>query len=319
MLPGERVIKTIKHENRDRMPLYGWLDNNEFKPKLEKHFGSIQNFEDKYEFDLVHLSSGVDPFNWELINKEEKPIEPELLLDIPLTDPHTADYSKLKADIAFYKESRGRFTYIQTPGFFECYNGPFGIQEHLMNLLIYPNEIKELYKRQAEWTKKFASNVLELGIDMIHLSDDWGAQKSLLFSPAVFKDLIYPFHCDVVQYVKKAGGFASLHSDGNISSVLSDIVKIGYDVIHPFQESAGMDLSQFKSDYMDKFTVMGGIDVQSTLGFNDYGRLEGEIRRIISQFKNKGLILCTTHKVQPHCEIEELIFAYDLICKLIRE
>ena len=64
---------------------------------------------------------------------------------------------------------------------------------------------------------------------------------------------------------------------------------------------------------------MGGICIQSTLGFGDYKRLESEIRRVFSLLKGKRWICCTTHLVQPHCSIEELVFAYDLAYKLARE
>ena len=315
MLSRERVIQTILHKNTDRMPIYGWLFNDEFKPKLIEAFGSMEAFEDKYEFDLVHLFPSFGSVNEAELERQRngENISVELLLEIPLTDPDTCDYKSIKDDICHYKEKRGRFAYIQTPGYFECFNGPLGIEEHLMDLLLHPDEIAELYEKQYNWTKKYIDNVLELGVDMIHLSDDWGAQNSLLFSPTVYKELIYPFHKKTVEYIKKKGAFASLHSDGNIMSVLPDIVDIGYDVIHPYQESAGMKFDVYKEKYMDKFTVMGGLDVQTTLGFGDLKRLEADIKRIISMFKEKGLILCTTHMVQPHCSVEELVFAYELI------
>ena len=92
--------------------------------------------------------------------------------------------------------------------------------------------------------------------------------------------------------------------------------RIYYDVMHPFQESAGMSLTQFKESYRDKFTVLGGLDVQTTLGFKKLDFLEKETKRILTQFKDGGLIYCTTHAVQDHCTVDELLYAYELINEL---
>ena len=80
---------------------------------------------------------------------------------------------------------------MQTPGFFENYNGVFGIENHLCYLILYKEEIKELYRRQSIWNAKFAENVLDLGVDMVHISDDW-VQRDLMFSPKLCGNLSTP-------------------------------------------------------------------------------------------------------------------------------
>jgi uroporphyrinogen decarboxylase len=64
---------------------------------------------------------------------------------------------------------------------------------------------------------------------------------------------------------------------------------------------------------------MGGLDVQTTIGFGNFDALASEIRRVLGLFKEGGLLYCTTHYVQSHCSIEELTFAYDLIYDTIRK
>lgn len=83
---------------------------------------------------------------------------------------------------------------MQTNGIFEALNGPFGIEDHLCWMAMYPDELKEVYARQAQWNRKFAEHCIELGVDMVHISDDWGAQKSLMFSTEMWRDMIYPNH-----------------------------------------------------------------------------------------------------------------------------
>jgi len=322
MLPRDRVIATIRHQKPDRIPLYGWLFAN-LKEPLTKAFGSVEAFEDKYEFDIAHLFgtapwSVYTPEDLATINRTGEPL-PSSLLEINLPDPNTpAFYKDVIAGIKHHKEQRGRFVYVQTPGIFECLNGTFGIENHLGYLLEYEPELHQVYARQAQWNKTWAMNCLDLGVDMIHVSDDWGAQNSLMFSLELFRRLIKPYHRVVTEAVKQRGAFVSLHTDGNNNAAIPDILDLGFDVVHPWQESAGMSLQDFHDHYRTRFTVMGGLDIQTTLGFGKYDQLRAAILRLTSLFRDGGLILCTTHFVQDHCTLDELTFAYDLLYETIR-
>ena len=316
------MIETISHRKPDRVPVYGWVAN--LDAKITEKFGSIPAFEDKYEFDFAHLFGGPLSYDFErhkqLCEQLGRFPEPPEMLDVPLPDANDmSTYQGVIDGVRHHKEQRGRFVYMQTAAFFEAFNGVFGIENHLAHLLIYPDEIHELYARQAEWNTTFAMNCIDLGVDMVHISDDWGAQSGLMFSPKVWREMIFPYHKRMTDAVKSRGCYVSVHSDGNVMSVLDGIVELGYDVVHPYQESAGMDFSVYRSKYMDKFTVMGGLDVQSTIGFGKLDFLKSEIERVLAMFKDGGLLFCTTHFIQDHCSIEELVFAYDLIYETVRK
>jgi uroporphyrinogen decarboxylase len=79
-----------------------------------------------------------------------------------------------------------------------------------------------------------------------------------------------------------------------------------------------MSYDLYLNNYSDKFGLLGGLCVQTTLGFGDYEKLEREIRRVFKLLKGRRWMFCTTHFVQEHCSIDELVFAYDLVVKLAR-
>lgn len=317
----ERVLATIQRRPADRMPVYGWTKANLEQP-ISAAFGSVDAFEDRYEFDLVHLFGGPypHPARWTRpVEGADPSILPPDYLDVPLTDPnnHSA-YQDLVEQIAHHQGRRGRFVYVQTPGIFECLNDVFGLQNHLLYLSLYPDALQQIYQRQAEWNRAFAMNCLDLGVDMIHVSDDWGGQTRMLFSPRTWWKLIYPHHQVTCQAVLARGAPLSFHSDGNILEVMDGVIQLGYQVVHPWQESAGMSLALFKEHYRQHFTVMGGLDVQTTIGFGKLDFLKSEIERVIGLFPDGGLIFCTSHFVQEHCTIAELVTAYDLVFDLVR-
>lgn len=317
MLSRERVIAVINHGKPDKVPVYGWVRANLSEP-IAAQFGSVDAFEDHYGFDFAHLFGGPATYQAGELEKLAgalgRAIEPRDLLDIPFTDPDDQSaYADIVAQVEHHKGQRGRFVYVQTNGIFECLNGSFGIENHLTYLALYPEDLREVYRRQAEWNRAFALNCIELGVDMVHISDDWGAQSGLMFSPRTWWDLIYPAHEPTCRAVKEAGAFLSLHTDGNNNQVVEGIVKLGFDVVHPWQESAGMSLDDFRDNWMGQFTAMGGLDVQTTIGFGRLDKLETEIRRVLGMFRDGGLLYCTTHFIQDHCTMEELVFAFDLI------
>ena len=322
MTSRERVIAVIEGRQPDRIPVYAWVQAN-LDDQISKAFGSVAAFEDQYEFDYAHLFGGISIYPAEELKamREAKggAIEPSQLLELAMSDPNdSASYDTLRAGIQHHKTERGRFVYVQTPGIFECLNGPFGIENHLMYLALYEKDLHEVYRRQAEWNRQFAMNCLDIGIDMIHVSDDWGAQKGLMFSPDIWRNLIFPYHKVTCDAVRQRNAYLSLHSDGNVTQVLDGIVELGFNVLHPYQISAGMDYGLYFQKYADRFTIMGGLDVQTTIGFGDFERLKTDIEQVVQAFKDRGLLLCTSHFVQNHCSIKELTFAFDLIHDLIR-
>lgn len=318
----ERVRRTILGQETDRQPIYGWVSAN-LSSEITAAYGSVAAFEDKYEYDAAHLFAGPGAFRGDVIDRlrrENEELTPDLLMyeDI-FTDPDVDGYYDSVSNVLAFHKQRDRFCYIQTPGFFEQFNGIFGIENQLLYLAMYPDELGELYRRQAQWTVKFADHCIDRGVDMIHISDDWGAQKDLLFSPKLWQELIYPNMKTVTDHVHERGCFVSLHSDGCVAKVTDGIAELGFDVVHPWQESAGMSYDLWLDRYSDKFAILGGICVQSAIGILPRERLEEEIRRVFGLLKGKRWICCTTHYVQNHCTIEDLAFAYDLIYKLARE
>ncbi len=320
MTSRERVQHVIDGGKPDRVPIYGWVRANLDEP-IREAFGSCDAFEDHYEFDLAHLFGGPQPYVQSALEQAlaRGPIEPKAALSLPMTDPDDMTaYADIVAGIEHHQRQRGRFVYVQTPGIFECLNGVFGIENHLTWLGLYPEELAEVYARQAKWNRRFAMNCLDLGVDMVHVSDDWGSQNGLLFSPRTWRQLIYPAHLVTCQAVKSRNAYLSLHSDGNISAVIEGIVELGYDVVHPWQESAGMSLAEHHERWRSQFTVMGGLDVQTTIGFGKLDYLRAEIERVLRLGADGGLIFCTSHFVQEHCSIQELLFAFDTVYELSR-
>jgi uroporphyrinogen decarboxylase len=137
---------------------------------------------------------------------------------------------------------------------------------------------------------------------------------ALLFRPQSWWELIFPAEKIICDAVRKKGGLLSLHSDGDITSVLDGVVELGFRVFHPCQESAGMNPREVKRAYHGRLGLYGGLDVRTVLGRGlPREQLADEVRRIITQLKpGGGYIFCTSHMVQPGTPLEEVEFAYEV-------
>lgn len=322
MTSRERVICAIRGEKTDRTPIYGWVRAN-LKDEIEEKYGSVEAFEDLYEFDAAHIFGNLSPYKSNAYLRDLKArydeLTPDLLLNEEFFFPAAdQDWSEVRRAMEHHRK-RNRFCYMQTPGFFEFFNKVFGIENQLMYLILYRDELSELYSKQANWIIGYADCCLEMGIDCVHISDDWGSQRDLMFSPELWRELIKPNLKRVIDHVHAKGGLISLHSDGCIKLVTDDLAELGIDMLHPWQESAGMSYDAYLEKYADKFAILGGVCVQTALGLVSQEKLESEIRRVFELLKGKRWICCTTHFVQNHCSIEDLKFAFDLIYKLARE
>lgn len=316
MTSRELVYRTMRGETPCRTPVYGWVRFELEKPITET-FGSVENLEDHYRFDLAHIFGGPYAFSkcLEPLRNSGETITPEMLLDIPFDPIHLEDYESLIQSLNHHRQ-RDRFCYVQTPGIFEALNDVFGIENHLLYMALYPEELSQVYQKMADWNIENGKHLLDLHVDGIHISDDWGSQRSMLFSPQMFREMIYPQHKRMISAYKQGDTLVSLHSDGCIRHVLDDVAELGYDFIHPWQESAGMPYDLYLQKYQDQFGILGGVCVQTTLGFGNIPRVESEIRRVFDLLKGKRWACCTTHFVESTCSIEELCFAYYLIRKL---
>ncbi len=317
----ERVKNVLLGKEVDRQPIYGWVSANLSDP-ITRRFGSVAAFEDKYEFDMAHIFGGPGAYDKNKINalkSENEELTPDILLENDFFGDvdNVKAYDNVRRSLEHHK-ARDRFCYVQTPGFFESFNNVFGIENQLMYLAMYPDEIRELYKRQAEWNIRFADHCIDAGVDMVHISDDWGSQKDLLFSPSMWDELIHDPFKKVVDHIHGRGVFASLHSDGCIEKVTDRVAEMSIDMVHPWQESAGMSYDTYLSKYGDKFAILGGVCVQTAIGIMSIDKLENEIRRVFAKLKGSRWICCTSHFVQEHCTMDDLERAYDIIYKLAR-
>jgi uroporphyrinogen decarboxylase len=201
---------------------------------------------------------------------------------------------------------KGLFLLAWAGDFFERAHFLRGLNELLVDLYLNPQFVHDLLDNILKFILGNVRQLAELGVDGIFLSDDYGHQNSLLMSPDHWREFIQPRLKVLFDTIKSEGLFTFLHSCGNVSEIIPDLVKLGLDVLHPIQPEA-MDIVSLKSKYGDKLALYGGISTQQTLRKTP-GEVEEEVRQTIKVMaKGGGYILAPGITLQYDIPLENIL------------
>lgn len=316
----ERVIATLNHQPTDRTPLDCWLYQRQFVEKLAAEYGSREQFLDEFGIDIF---VGFVPYP----NQFGRKFEVTELATLRLADPGEAtwltfenwnpDFAGLNVTQAVEQHGDRRAIIAHTWGIVEGTSTFLGIENCWANLGLAPDLMMAWFDRYADWLCGLIDSLAAAGVDIITLSDDWGSNQTMLFSPRMWRRMIKPYAARVVAHARACGLYANLHSDGYILNIMNDIVEMGYQALHPVQESAGMDPQAIKREYGDKLVIYGSLDVVDGLYKYDGEALDQYIRERFAVYApGGGFIFNTGHFVQPDIPPARLVQAYTLARKL---
>jgi uroporphyrinogen decarboxylase len=189
-----------------------------------------------------------------------------------------------------------------------------------MNLAGEPNKMAAHFDRYSEWLCPLVDQLADAGVDGITLSDDWGSNGVMLFSPRMWRKLVKPYAQRVVRHARARGLAVNLHSDGYILDIMDDVVEMGYTSLHPVQESAGMDPRTIKDKYGKDIVIYGSLDVIDGLYAYDGEKLDDYIRRRFEVYApGGGFIFNGGHFIQPDIPPMRLVRAYRLVNELAKQ
>ena len=175
-------------------------------------------------------------------------------------DPDKADYSRL-----------GKVGPYMPDGMKLMVMGPGGVLENVTSLIGYDNmcfmlyEDPELLQRVfdavGERLVRYYENVLQYDtVGLISSNDDWGFNTQTFLSPADMRKYVFPWHKKIVDTVHAAGRPIFLHSCGFMGEVIDDIVSMGYDAKHSYEDTI-MPIEKAYEAWHDRIALLGGIDV----------------------------------------------------------
>jgi uroporphyrinogen decarboxylase len=102
-----------------------------------------------------------------------------------------------------------------------------GLSELMMDLILEPEAVEELFEKIYELQYAFAKAQVEAGADIIGVGD---AAASLI-GPELYEQYGVPYEKRIIQDIHKLGAKAKLHICGNIEPILDKIALVGADIV----------------------------------------------------------------------------------------
>jgi uroporphyrinogen decarboxylase len=309
MTSKERVIRTLKFEKPDKIPVNLWC-----LPAARLKYGeALEKIVAESDLDIVwapfvdptedprHYCVGSYTDVWGSVwNSRQAGIIGEVKT-APLEDfLKVWDYKSPKDILLSGKNNiaeANKFIAQQKDKFilggwiiiFERLQFLRGTENLLMDILIESDEFIKLCEIVEDYYTTYLDLWLETDVDAIVFADDWGAQQSLLIDPESWRKLFKPIYKRLFDKAKSAEKFVFMHSDGYILDLYDDFIELGVDAINSQVWCMGLEKVAAKCN--GRITNWGEISRQNILPF---GTTE-DVQNAIDQMKkylwvNGGLI-----------------------------
>ncbi len=181
-----------------------------------------------------------------------------------------------------------------------------GYERMLTDFALKPDIAERLLDIPYQYHLTAAKKLTQMGVDMIWLGDDVGAQHAMIISPKMWRKFFKPRMANFIADLKAINPQVKVayHSDGVVNPIIPDLIEIGLDVLNPIQP-ASIDPAKLKQEFGDKLCFWGSIDEQHTLPFGSAADVTNEVQtRLKTLGKNGGLIIGPTHHVQLDTPME---------------
>jgi hypothetical protein len=152
------------------------------------------------------------------------------------------------------------------------------------------------------------------GVMVGFLGDDIAFKSGPLLDPAWLRKHYFPRLARVIAAWHARGIKVLFHSDGNLNSILDDLVAAGIDGLNPIEVLAGMDIADIHRRHPHLF-LAGGIDVSQLLPFGSPAEVRAAVTRAIDAAEGRIMIGSSTelHNEVPLANflaLREAVFAH---------
>ena len=321
MTPREIVLEAVNHHETDILP-YQLGIHAEIWEKLDAHYGGREHFPAHETFLAGH---GADwKGNETLPNNRFRDRFGTLwvqgnifaMVEPTLKEPSLAGYefpdlipdAAVPGIAAWCDAHADRFRYFNFGlTFFERAWALRGMENILMDMALEPAFCHALFERLMELHLEGMDKILHLPFESVRFGDDFGGQRGTLMGLTHWRTYLKPRLAKMYGKARDAGKIVSIHSCGDNSEILGEMIDMGLQIFNPAQPEAN-DLPRIKRDYGRHVTFEGGVGTQVTLPFGTPEQVREEIRQAREVLgKGGGYILTTTKPIRPEVPVANAV------------
>lgn len=186
--------------------------------------------------------------------------------------------------------------------FFGTHIGPFMGAYMAMGMeqmfLTYQEDrlfVHAVMETRLAWALAIFQCAVALGAEVIVMGDDAAHRGGALISPAMWRELVLPYH----QRLARALPVPVIwHSDGKLDKLLPFAVEAGFAGVHGLEPLAGNNLAAVKGQYGDQLILMGNVDVNLFFTPNP-DLIRADVSRSYAQGGRCGYMLSSCNSIYP--------------------
>jgi uroporphyrinogen decarboxylase len=172
-----------------------------------------------------------------------------------------------------------------------------GMENAMCGFHAEPNAMREVLHRIMDFQLSIAWHYLQLGVEMVSMSDDLGTQCGLLLSPALIEEFLVPEYRRLFAVYKANGVLVNFHSCGHIEPILDVFMQLGVDILNPVQATAN-NLHMVRSKTAGRMALLGGVS-SGLIAAGPIPAIREEVHRRIWQLGRDGGYFCGPDQGMP--------------------
>jgi uroporphyrinogen decarboxylase len=199
--------------------------------------------------------------------------------------------------------------------FFELICDLRGYEQFLLDLYAEPELTEALIDLVTDVRIRQAVGLAKSGVDILRVGDNFGAQHQLLISPVKWRELFKPGLEKLIGAVKavRPDIFIVYKADGNIESIIPDLVEMGVDALCPVQAES-MDAREIKKRFGSRLGMWGTIGTQTLLPFGTPAEVKQKVwENMRTLGAGGGLVITPDQMVLPDVPWENMVAFFDAV------
>jgi len=325
----ERVVAAINHQQTDYVPYVIPIDP-EVVERLNAHYGSEEWRQRIHGFfqgggvswgsERLGQGEWTDAFG--VVWQDAPGAGAWHSVSVPLTEPTLSGYEfptlltddELERMRVAFSGAHDRYRVVNLGMlFFERAWALRGMENLLMDFRLHPEFTHELFECLMQLHLDLLDRLAGLPIDAIRFGDDFGGQRGLIMGTPVWREFLRPRLARMYGRAHELGWDVWIHSCGDNSDIIEDLIEIGVDVFNPFQPEA-QDVYAMKRDWGERITFEGGIGTQELLPRSTPEGIRAEIARLCTEIgRGGGFILSPTKPIMPDVPTENAVACVEAI------
>ena len=193
------------------------------------------------------------------------------------------------------------------------YEFVIGLHDCMIVMLEDQKLFEELMSRSADYFAELMKRVVQEGVDLVFLADDFAFKSGMFVEPKMFERLWRPHFARIVEPALNANIPILFHSDGKIDEAVEMLLDMGVNCLTPMDPS-GIDYRDYKKRYGHRVTLHGNIDITWPLVKGTPADVEKDVKAHMDIMKPGGRwIAGSSHSVVnyiPHENFVAMINAF---------